>query len=176
MLAKPELQSARLRLRGLVESDAQDLQRHADDEQVWRNMFEGFPRPYTLADAISWCTHGAHDAKMGYVWGIESDANIIGCVGVRQDEGWLRCNAEVGYWIGRNHWGNGVAPEALGLVMAWAESNLQDVTRIYAPIFSWNNASQSVVQKNGFVKEAILPKSAIKAGQIIDRVVWAKYR
>jgi [ribosomal protein S5]-alanine N-acetyltransferase len=176
MLVKPELQSTRLRLRGLVDSDAESMQRHADDPQVCRNMFEGFPSPYTLADAQSWCEQVSHDAKIGYVWGIEFETKIIGCMGLRIDEGWLHCNAELGYWIGREHWGRGIVSEAVGLVMQWAYHDLKDITRFYAPIFSWNKASQGVVQKNGFTKEATLPKSAIKAGQIIDRVVWAKYR
>jgi [ribosomal protein S5]-alanine N-acetyltransferase len=138
-------------------------------------LFEGFPRPYTLADALAWCGEGAHAESMGYVWGIEIDSQVIGCVGVRPDAGWLRCNAEAGYWIGRAFWGRGIATEALGLALGWAQSNLNEITRYYAPVFSWNNGSQRVAQKNGFIKEALLPKSAIKAGKVIDRVVWAKY-
>jgi [ribosomal protein S5]-alanine N-acetyltransferase len=63
----------------------------------------------------------------------------------------------------------------LRLVMGWAEMHLKEVTRFYAPVFSWNTASQKVLQKNGFVQEAVMQRSAIKAGQVIDRIVWAKY-
>jgi ribosomal-protein-alanine N-acetyltransferase len=80
---------------------AASLQRHADDELVWRTLFEGFPRPYTMADAQAWCVGGWRVG--GVVWGIAVAGEVIGCVGVRQDPGWLRCNAEVGYWIGREH-------------------------------------------------------------------------
>lgn len=176
MQTLPVLQSDRIKLRKLEAEDAVSLQKYADDELVWRNLFEGFPSPYTLADALAWCIEGAHHPKMGYVWGIELDSHIVGCISVMQDKGWLRCNAELGYWIGRKYWGQGVTSEALSLLMGWASVHLNEVTRFYAPVFSLNTASQKVLQKNGFVQEAVMQKSAIKAGQVIDRIVWAKYR
>ncbi len=33
-----------------------------------------------------------------------------------------------------------------------------------------------VARTRGYVKEADLPRSAIKAGRVIDRVQWASYR
>jgi [ribosomal protein S5]-alanine N-acetyltransferase len=175
MHSLPVLESARLKLRKLEAGDAVALQKNADDELVWRNLFDGFPRPYTQADALTWCTKGAHDPRMGYVWGIEINGQIVGCISVMPGAGWLRCNAELGYWIGQGYWGQGITPEALRLVMAWAEVHLKEVTRFYAPVFSWNAASQKVLQKNDFVQEAVMRKSAIKAGQIIDRIIWVKY-
>jgi [ribosomal protein S5]-alanine N-acetyltransferase len=175
MLQLPVLESSRLKLRKLKAGDSQSLQINANNELVWRNLFDGFPSPYTLADALAWCTDVAHDPKMGYVWGIEIDGQVVGCISVMPDAGWLRCNAELGYWIGQEYWGQGITPEALGLVMGWAEIHLKEITRFYAPVFSWNTASQKVLQKNGFVQEAVMQRSAIKAGQVIDRIVWAKY-
>jgi [ribosomal protein S5]-alanine N-acetyltransferase len=176
MLELPTLSAEGLCLRALVKDDAPSLQRHADNALVHRNMFDGFPHPYTLNDAIAWCTEGAHSEQVGYVWGIECDAQIIGCIGLVPETGWLRCNAEIGYWIGQAYWGRGITSKALTLVMSWAESSLNEVTRFYAPIFSWNDGSQGVARKNGFHQEAVLKKSAIKSGVLIDRVVWAKYR
>jgi [ribosomal protein S5]-alanine N-acetyltransferase len=175
MLRLPVLESARFKLRKLVSTDAPSLQKNANDELVWRNLFDGFPSPYTQADALAWCADGAHDPKMGYVWGIEIEGQIAGCISVMPDAGWLRCNAELGYWIGQEYWGQGITPEALRLVMGWTEMHLKEVTRLYAPVFSWNTASQKVLQKNGFVQEAVMHRSAIKAGKVIDRIVWAKY-
>ena len=176
MLDLPVLSADGVCLRKLVREDAPSLQFHADNVLVHRNMFDGFPHPYTLNDALSWCTEGAHSKQMGYVWGIEYEAQIIGCIGLVPESGWLRCNAEIGYWIGQAYWGRGITSKALTLVMSWAESSLCEVTRFYAPIFAWNAGSQSVARKNGFHQEAVLKKSAIKSGVLIDRVVWAKYR
>jgi RimJ/RimL family protein N-acetyltransferase len=70
----------------------------------------------------------------------------------------------------------GITSEALSLVTAWAWASLPEVTRLFAPIFAWNEGSQGVARKCGYVKEAELRRSAIKAGQVIDRVQWAAIR
>jgi RimJ/RimL family protein N-acetyltransferase len=163
-------------LQALEAADAPSLARHADDEAVWCNLFEGFPRPYTLADAQAWCDPARRPEGAGCVWGIRVDDEVVGCIGLRPDAGWLRCNAEVGYWIGQAFWGRGIAAEALGLVTAWAWAHREHITRLYAPIFASNTASQRVAAKAGYRREADLPQSAIKAGRVIDRVQFACYR
>lgn len=173
-MTPPELTGTGLALVPLATHHAPSLQRHADDEQVRATLVDGFPRPYTLADAQAWCTGGWREK--GVVWGIGVAGEVVGCVGVQQDVGWLRCNAEVGYWIGRTYWGRGLATEALQLASEWAFSNLDDLTRLYAPIFDWNIASQAVARKAGFQLEGRMPLSAIKDGRVIGRVTYARYR
>ncbi len=174
VLVIPALQGQRCRLRELRPSDAASLQAHADDEAVWRNLFDGFPRPYTLADAQAWCGGGWRHG--GHVWGIEVDDQIIGCVGFESQLGWLRCNAEIGYWIGQTYWRRGITAEALRLVTDWAWANRPELSRLFAPIFAWNEGSQAVARSAGYRLEAHWPQSAFKAGHLIDRVVWACYR
>jgi [ribosomal protein S5]-alanine N-acetyltransferase len=172
----PTLAGAHCVLRALRIEDAASLARHADNEAVWRNLFEGFPRPYTLADAQAWCDGARRPAAAGLVWGIEIDGAVAGCIGLRPDIGWLRCNAELGYWLGEAHWRRGVMTEAATRVTQWAWTALPEITRLYAPIFAWNEGSQRVAAKAGYTLEANLPQSAIKAGQVIDRVQYAMYR
>lgn len=163
-------------LRPLCESDAASIARHADDEQVWRNLFEGFPRPYTLQHARDWCGGAWRSPDFGHVWAIDVRGEAVGCIGVRPEDGWLACNAEVGYWLGRTHWGRGIATQALTAATQWAWSALPQVHRLYAPIYARNPASQRVAAKAGYVLEGQMPKSCIKAGEVIDRVVYACYR
>jgi [ribosomal protein S5]-alanine N-acetyltransferase len=174
MQGVPTLAGQRCTLRELTPDDAPSLARHADDEAVWRNLFDGFPRPYTMADAVGWCTGGWREA--GHVWGIAVDGDVIGCVGVRPDTGWLRCNAEAGWWIGRAFWRRGITSEAVALATSWALAQQPELTRLYAPIFSWNEGSMGVARRCGFVQEGVMRHSAIKAGQVIDRVLFARYR
>ncbi len=162
-------------LRELRPADAESLRVHADDEAVWRNLFEGFPRPYTLAAAQEWCGP-ERDPLFGLVWGIEVQGSVVGCIGLRPDEAGLHCNAEVGYWLGQAYWRRGIASEALDLVTHWAWAMRPELTRLYAPIFAWNEGSQAVARKAGYVLEAHLPQSAVKAGRVIDRVQYAAYR
>ncbi len=172
----PVLQGSLCRLRGLTLADAPALRRHADDPAVAINLFEGFPSPYTLTEAERWCGTMHREPIFGHVWGIAVGGEVIGCVSVRPDAGWMRCNAEVGYWIGQAHWRRGIASEALGLVSDWAWANLPEVTRLYAPIFARNNGSQAVARRCGYQLEGVLRQSLIKNGQVIDRALWARYR
>jgi RimJ/RimL family protein N-acetyltransferase len=110
------------------------------------------------------------------VWGIVVGGEVIGCVSVRPDAGWMRCNAEVGYWIGQAHWRRGITSEALGLITDWAWPNLPEVTRLYAPIFARNAGSQAVARRCGYQLEGLLRQSGIKNGQVIDRALYARYR
>jgi RimJ/RimL family protein N-acetyltransferase len=58
--------------------------------------------------------------------------------------------ANVGYWVGRGHWGKGIASRALELLL------LEVVTRpLYAHAATSNGASLRVLQKCGFVVERV---------------------
>ena len=52
----------------------------------------------------------------------------------------------VGYWIGRDFWGAGVATQAVGLLLG-------ELTErpLYADVVQTNRGSQRVLEKNGFV-------------------------
>ncbi|MFO1328819.1 MAG: GNAT family N-acetyltransferase [Rubrivivax sp.] len=172
----PELVGRHSTLRALLPSDAPSIALHADDPEVWRNLFDGFPRPYTLADAEAWCGDGHRQPAVGHVWAIDVQGQAVGCIGLRPDGGWLRCNAEVGYWIGRAFWRRGICGEALAMVRDWAFVALPQLTRLYAPIFAWNEGSMAVARHAGFVAEGRFPASAIKGGQLIDRVQYGCVR
>jgi [ribosomal protein S5]-alanine N-acetyltransferase len=172
----PILQGERCLLRALVPQDAPALVAHADDPAVARNLFDGFPQPYTPAAATAWAGHEANSGAFGWVWAIVADGGLVGCVGLRPEPGWLRCNAEIGYWVGAAFQRRGIASDAVRQVTDWAFAALPDITRIHAPIFSWNEGSQAVVRRCGYVREGVLKQSAIKDGRVIDRVLWAAYR
>ena len=172
----PILQGERCLMRALVPADAPALAAHANDPEVARNLFDGFPQPYTLEAATAWATHESQSGAFGWVWGIVVDDAVVGCVGLKQASGWMRCNAEIGYWIGQSHWRRGLTSDAVRQVTDWAFAAVPELTRIFAPIFAWNEGSQAVVRKCGYVREGALKQSAIKDGTVIDRVLWATYR
>jgi len=69
--AVPTLAGRRCTLRALQVGDAPAIARHADDEAVWRNLFEGFPRPYTPAHAEAWCGEQHRHPVYGQVWAVD---------------------------------------------------------------------------------------------------------
>jgi [ribosomal protein S5]-alanine N-acetyltransferase len=176
----PTLAGQRCTLRALQPGDAPALQRHADDPQVAFNLFDGFPQPYTLALAETWCSHQHREPGYGFVWGIEvpaaDGAEIAGCIGIVPQSGIWACSAEVGYWLGRAHWRRGIVSEALALMSRWAWRALPQINRLWAPIYARNAGSQAVARRCGWVREGFMPYSIQKAGESIDAVVCAAYR
>jgi RimJ/RimL family protein N-acetyltransferase len=63
---------------------------------------------------------------------------------------WRDGQANVGYWVSREHWGKGIATRALRLLL------LEVATRpLHAHVATSNGASLRVLQKCGFVVERV---------------------
>jgi RimJ/RimL family protein N-acetyltransferase len=161
-------------LRAWREADAADLQAQANNARTLQFMSDGFSYPYALPTAQHWVTRGHIDFG-GDNWAIAFNDRVAGGCGVHWGEGPLRCNAEIGYWLGQGYWGQGVATAVVRELCARAFAN-PAITRVFAPIHDGNAGSMRVVEKNGFVREGVQRRGAIKDGQVIDRVFWAKYR
>jgi RimJ/RimL family protein N-acetyltransferase len=99
----------------------------------------------------------------------------VGGAGVIQGEGQFCCNVEIGYWLGEPFWGRGVATEVARALTELAFA-LPGVSRAFAGVHADNPPSMRVLQKNGFEREGVLRRSAMKDGSAIDRVLWAKIR
>ena len=106
------------------------LRRHADDEAVWRNLFDGFPRPYTLsAHAQAWCAGGAR-RHCGMVWahrGRRRRGDRLHRPAARAGLAALQCRGRL---LARTQatGGRGIASEALGLLTQWAWPTLPELT------------------------------------------------
>ena len=155
-------------------TDAEALAHHANDEAVWRNMSEGFPHPYTLEVARHWVDRGHIDFG-GDNWAVAVGDLAVGGCGVHTGQGGMACNAEIGYWLGRSHWGQGLGTQVARALTQRALAN-PAITRVFAPVHAYNPASIRVLVKCGFEQEALLRLSAVKAGTVIDRVLMARYR
>jgi [ribosomal protein S5]-alanine N-acetyltransferase len=143
-------------LRSWRAADAPALARHANNPEVWRWMSDGFPHPYTLEIARHWVTRG-HLEFGGDNWAIAHDDEAVGGCGIRPQDGHLRCSAEVGWWLAEPHWGQGI-------------------TTLVARARAGNARSMRVAEKAGLVLEGVQRKSALKAGRVIDRHVFAAVR
>jgi RimJ/RimL family protein N-acetyltransferase len=155
-------------------ADAPSLAHHADNLDIWRNMSDSFPHPYTLDVARQWVERGYVDFG-GDNWAIALDDEGVGGCGLEQGSGGDRCNVEIGYWLAKPYWGRGVVTQVVRVLTEQAFSR-PEVTRIFAPVHADNPGSMRVLEKNGFHLEAELRRSAIKADRVIDRVQWARLR
>ncbi len=161
-------------LRPWEAEDADDLARNANNPKIAKNLRDGFPYPYTLSDAKTWIDM-IQNNKKDLVYAIEVNGEACGGIGLHAMQDIYRFNAEIGFWLAEKHWGKGIVPEAVALIVEHGFQNFQWI-RIYAGVFSSNNASMRVFEKNGFTKEAIHTKAVKKEGVFLDEIIYSKLK
>jgi RimJ/RimL family protein N-acetyltransferase len=153
-------------------TDAEALQRHANNRKISRNLHDVFPSPYTVRDARRWLAH-ALSASPETAFAIDVDGESVGGIGFMLKQGAAARSAEVGYWLGEPYWGRGITTECVRAVSSYVFENFPYICRLYAQVFPWNKASMRVLEKAGFKQECVLKKAAMKAGEVIDLFQFA---
>jgi ribosomal-protein-alanine N-acetyltransferase len=155
-------------------SDAESLAKYANDRNVWINLRDHMPHPYTVADATHWLESIARqEPRTSFI--IDLDGEAIGGIGLVVGTDIERCSAEVGYWLGAVHWGRGIATMALVRICRYAFEDL-GLLRVFAVPIVWNPASLRVLDKAGFERECLMRKACIKDGNVMDMALYAKVR
>ncbi|CAN6286840.1 unnamed protein product [Urochloa humidicola] len=83
------------------------------------------------------------------------------------------CRAELGYVLARAHWGKGVATAAVKRTVAAVFGEVEGLERVEALVDVANPASQRVLEKAGFTREAVLRKYGFKKGAVHDMVMFS---
>ena len=78
---------------------------------------------------------------------------------------------ETGYWVRSNSTGDGIGTEATARVMQVAFEEL-GLHRLALRIATGNTASERIAEKLGFVREGLLRKEVLVAGQWLDHSLW----
>lgn len=143
--------------------DAPTLALEANDEQVFAGLRDSFPHPYNVDDALRFID--TVNEKKGPVTDfiIEVDGEPAGVMGLFVRGDVLRYNAEIGYWLGRRHWRQGIATAAVRWTVDYAWRVLK-LRRVYAEVFEHNVSSIALLRACDFVEEYRLPKVVVKAG------------
>jgi RimJ/RimL family protein N-acetyltransferase len=153
MKTRPTLKTDRLLLRPFTVADAPDVQRLAGDRAIADTTLN-IPHPYEDGVAEEWIgTHQAiFDAGKGAHFAItlKSDGTLVGAIGLMAMVAGHQ--AELGYWIGKDHWNQGYCTEAGRAVLACAFSEL-GLIRVHSCHISRNPASGRVMQKIGMTHE-----------------------
>ena len=168
------LELSRCLVRPWTSADADSLHRHANNRRVSIHLRDRFPFPYELEHARTFLGWLANQPSPT-VWAIEVNGEAVGGIGVELHSDIERVSAEIGYWLGEQVWGGGIATEALRAVTAEAFKRY-DLTRIYAVPFADHLASIRVLEKAGYVREGLMRQSAIKEGQVRDQALYATYK
>ena len=161
-------------IRPIVKEDAKRIAKYANNREIWLNLRDYFPHPYSLDDAYGFVemVNGPGSNK---IFAIANEEGFIGVVGIHPLTDIYGRTAELGYWLGEPYWSKGHVSKAVELMIdyTWQET---DIIRIEAGVFDYNPASMRVLEKCGFYEEAIRKNRLIKDGKICDEHMYVLLR
>lgn len=159
-------------IRRLRHDDKYRMAELANNEKIAINLRDAFPHPYSLADAEQFITMclGLDPAQ---IFAIEYKGEYVGNIGLHKQSDVYSKSAELGYFTGEPYWNKGITTRAVKLVCEYGFREL-DIVRIFSGVFEYNIPSQRVLEKCGFVKEAVLKAAVCKNGKIYDEIRFAK--
>lgn len=148
-------ETERILLRSWREDDAATLYKYASDPEVGPHA--GWPPHKSVEESLEIIrTLFGNEGMWAVV--LKETLEPIGCVGylpasasnlkIKDDE------CEVGYWIGRPYWGQGICTEALRLVVEYC-FRVKGFKVLWADYFPSNPASVRVQEKCGFLATGV---------------------
>lgn len=167
------LESDRLLLRRVTTDDADGIFTLRSNAETMKFI----PRPLakTKEDAIDHVNmiNEKIDNNTGINWTItlKNDPNFIGLIGLYRIEP-ENYRAEIGYMLLPEHHGKGIITEAVNLVNAYGFDELK-LHSIEAIIDPENAASEALLKKCGFVKEAHILENEFFEDKFWDTVIYS---
>ena len=160
-------------LRNWTPKDAESLARHANSPRIAATMRDAFPSPYTLDDAHRFIAM-ATSPTTHLLLAIDRRGEAVGGIGIHPLDGVRHRSADIGYWLSESLWGKGIVTDAVRSLVPVA-FGMFDVVRLQAGIFSNNPASMRVLEKCGFIREAVHKNAIVKNGEILDEVLYVRF-
>jgi len=155
-------------------NDKPALLEHLNTRDVY-NTTLNIPYPYSEADADWWLQKRvAHNEKQGKDVSFairDVDGKLIGVVSADQLELGETHKTEIGYWLARDYWGQGIMTDAVKAYVNYAFEEL-GLLKLVAHCFELNAGSARVLEKNGFKLEGHLRKHFLKDGKLLDARIY----
>ncbi len=117
----------------------------------WPCYDEVEPLREFLRGAIRVWDNDTPDGHFPWMLCLRDTGRIVGSIGV----GFNQHGANLGYVLGRAHWGQGLMTEAVQYVVAWALAQ-PSLFRVWAFCDAANPASARVMEKAGLAREGLL--------------------
>lgn len=168
----PTIEATRVSLRWLEDEDVPALFEIFSDPEVmryWSSLpMREMEEVRELLDEI----RGGFRARSLLEWGVarRGDDRVIGTCTLSHCDADNR-RAEVGYALGRGHWGRGYMHEALTALVGYAFGTL-GLHRLEADVDPRNAASIRSLERLGFRREGYLRERWIVGGKICDTVLF----
>lgn len=143
----------------------------ANNPKIADNLRDSFPHPYSVKDAELFIEMASR-SSIPNRFVIEKNGAYVGNIGIHPQDDIYRYTAELGYFIGEEHWGQGIATIAVKLAVKHAFETME-LQRVFAGVFSHNPASARVLEKAGFDFECVARKALVKNGAMYDEIRYA---
>ncbi|KAI8626723.1 acyl-CoA N-acyltransferase [Xylariaceae sp. FL1651] len=173
---RPILRLKRSVIRPYSEDDVKSLAKEANNPKIAQWMRNSFPQPYTISDAEKWISIATSATPLRDFSICGLDNAVIGGIGLKMRDDIHYRTMELGYWLGEDHWHQGIASEAVSAFAKWAFDNFDKLLRLEAEVFDGNAASARVLEKAGFDFEARQHKAVEKSGIVMDTLIYCMFR
>lgn len=144
------LNTNRLILRHWEESDAENLFKYAQDPAV--GPIAGWPPHKSLEESLN-VIKNVFKGKECYAVCLKTDNKAIGAIELKLNGSTDMTNqddeCELGYWLGKDFWGQGLIPEAARELLRHAFEDLK-MTTVWCGYYDGNTKSKRVQEKVGF--------------------------
>lgn len=147
-------------------NDYASLAKHANNINIWNNVRDYFPYPYTVKDAREFILM-VQEKSFLQDFAIEVDGRVAGGIGFVPGKDVERYNAEIGYWLGEEYWNRGIMSRALRSMSDYIFQQTE-IVRLFATVYEYNKSSMKVLENAGYNKLAVFRKAAYKNEQLID--------
>lgn len=170
----PDLETERLYLRRVANDDVNEIFLLRSNKETMKFI----PRPLVKnqEDALEHILmiDNKIETNEGINWAItlKNNPRLIGVIGhyrIKPEN----YRAEMGYMLLPEYHGRGIITEAINEVVKYGFEKMK-LHSIEAIIDPENYASEKVLQKNGFVKEAHLLENECYEGRFLDTVIYSK--
>ncbi len=166
------LETERLKLRPYTEADIPELLPLVGTRGVAATTLR-IAHPYTEEDARAFLALTQEPDKLWLAIVMRSDGRQIGGIGLRLHQ--EHQHAELGYWLGVQHWGQGYATEAARAMLRHGFEVLK-LHRIFASHFGHNPASGRILRKLGMRYEGCQREHLCKWGKFVDSELYGLLR
>lgn len=153
MSAAPVIQTPRLSLRPVTQTSAEALAAALGHYDIVR-WLGTVTWPYGLNEACAYLARPDHGAS----WHIWAGSDLAGGISTEKD---------FGFWIARDHWGKGFAPEASAAVIE-AHFAKQSAEALDAKVLPDNARSIAALRRLGFQPAGMSTCDSAALGQTLD--------
>ena len=100
-------------------NDKDSLVNYANNWNIAKNMTDKFPYPYTETNGEEFIKFAINDNPI-HIFAIDVDGQAVGGIGIHPQDDIHKKNAELGYWLAEQFWGQGIMTKVVTEVVDFA--------------------------------------------------------